>query len=58
LHLPASATGADFMYMCTQILEGRGGFGADFDFFYFTGPTDFAGFFGLTGTGDADKISA
>ena len=56
--MPASATGADFMYMCTQILEGRGGFGADFDFFYFTGPTDFAGFFGLTGTGDADKISA
>jgi len=57
-NLPSSATGADFMYMWTQILEGRGGFGEDFDFFYFTGPADFARFFGLTGTGDADKISA
>jgi hypothetical protein len=56
--LPAGATGADYMYMWTQILEGRGGFGEDFDFIYFTGPADFARFFGLTGTGDADKISA
>jgi hypothetical protein len=32
--------------------------GEDFDFFYFTGPADFARFFTLTGTGDADRISA
>jgi hypothetical protein len=57
-NLPDGATGPDYMYMWTQILEGRGGFGEDFDFFYFTGPADFAQFFGLTGTGDADKISA
>jgi hypothetical protein len=57
-NLPAGASGPDYMYMWTQILEGRGGFGEDFDFFYFTGPADFARFFGLTGTGDADKISA
>ena len=34
-------SGADFMYMWTQILEG-GGNGEDFDFFYFAGPTDFS----------------
>ena len=56
--LPGAASGADYMYMWTQILEGRGGFGEDFDFFYFTGPSDFARFFGLTGTGDADRIGA
>ena len=37
-------SGADFMYMWTQILEG-GGNGEDFDFFYFTGPTDFGKYF-------------
>jgi len=57
-NLPAGASGADYMYMWTQILEGRGGFGEDVDFFYFTGPSDFARFFGLTGTGDAERISA
>jgi hypothetical protein len=46
------------MYMWTQILEGRGGYGEDFDFFYFTGPADFARFFGLTGAGDADRVAA
>lgn len=56
--LPAGASGADYMYMWTQILEGRGGFGEDFDFFYFTGPGDFARFFGLTGRGDAQRIDA
>ncbi len=56
--LPEDATGADYMYMWTQILEGRGGFSEDLDFFYFTGPSDFARFFGLTGTDDAAKIDA
>jgi hypothetical protein len=56
--LPANASGADYMYMWTEVLEGRGGFGEDFDFFYFTGPGDFARFFSLTGTGDAEKIEA
>ncbi|PDT83639.1 hypothetical protein CO669_33050 [Bradyrhizobium sp. Y36] len=57
-NLPETATGADYMYMWTQILEGRGGYGEDFDFFYFTGPADFAQFFGLTGINDADRIEA
>jgi S1/P1 Nuclease len=57
-NLSDNASGADYMYMWTQILEGRGGFGEDFDFFYFTGPRDFARFFGLTGTGDAERIGA
>jgi hypothetical protein len=39
------ASGADYMYMWTQILEGRSGHGEDFDFFYFAGPTDFARYF-------------
>jgi hypothetical protein len=56
--LPETASGADYMYMWTQILEGRGGYGEDLDFFYFTGPSDFARFFALTGTGDADRIDA
>jgi hypothetical protein len=56
--LPENASGADYMYMWTQILEGRGGYGEDFDFFYFTGPNDFAHFFALTGTGDAERIGA
>jgi hypothetical protein len=40
----ANASGADYMYMWTQVLEGRdgAGLGQDFDFFYFTGPSDFA----------------
>jgi hypothetical protein len=50
------ASGADFMYMWTQILEGRGGLAEDFDFFYFAGPTDFANYFGLTGQGDLDRL--
>jgi hypothetical protein len=57
-NLPDHASGADYMYMWTQILEGRGGFGEDFDFFYFTGPRDFGRFFALTGTGDAERIGA
>jgi hypothetical protein len=41
----SGASGADYMYMWTQILEGRTGHGEDFDFFYFAGPTDFARYF-------------
>lgn len=50
------ASGADYMYMWTQILEGANGLGEDFNFFYFTGPTDFAGYFKLTGQGDLDAL--
>jgi hypothetical protein len=50
------ASGADYMYMWTQILEGSGGLGEDFNFFYFAGPTDFAGYFKLTGQGDLDVL--
>jgi hypothetical protein len=39
------ASGADYMYMWTQILEGRSGHGEDFDFYYFAGPTDFSKYF-------------
>jgi cytochrome d ubiquinol oxidase subunit I len=57
-NLPGGASGADYMYMWTQILEGRNGLGEDFDFFYFTGPSDFAPVFSLTGEGDIEKINA
>jgi hypothetical protein len=57
-NLPGGASGADYMYMWTQILEGRNGLGEDFDFFYFTGPSDFAPVFSLTGEGDMEKINA
>jgi hypothetical protein len=50
------ASGADYMYMWTTILEGRDGFGEDFDFFYFVGPSDFSKYFSLTGQGDLDKL--
>jgi hypothetical protein len=56
--LPAGASGADYMLMWTRILEGDRGLGEDFDFIYFTGPSDFAGYFGLTGTADMEKIEA
>ncbi len=56
--LPAGATGADYMYMWAQILEGEKGLGEGFDFFYFTGPVEFAQFFGLTGEGDFTKLEA
>lgn len=54
--LPREANGADYMLMWTRVLEGLGGFGDDFDFFYFVGPTDFANALGLTGEGDLEKI--
>jgi len=50
------ASGADYMYMWTQILEGARGLGEDFDFFYFAGPSDFARYFALTGQGDLERL--
>jgi hypothetical protein len=52
------ASGADFMYMWTRILEGEKGLGEDFDFFYFTGPSDFGRYFALTGQGDLERLEA
>jgi hypothetical protein len=57
-NLPPGASGADYMLMWTTILEGRRGLGEDFDFFYFTGPKEFARFFALTGEGDFATIDA
>ena len=48
----------DYMLMWTRILEGPKTLGEDFDFVYFVGPSDYAGFFGLTGKGDMDKLAA
>lgn len=48
----------DYLLMWTRILEGANGLGEDFDFVYFVGPSDFAQFFGLTGSGDMDRIGA
>jgi hypothetical protein len=56
--LGPKATGADYMYMWTRILEGPGGLGEDFDFFYFVGPADVARFFGFTGDADMAKVDA
>jgi hypothetical protein len=55
-NLPPGASGADYMYMWTKILEGRSGLGEDFDFVYFVGPSEFARFFALTGSGDLETI--
>jgi hypothetical protein len=52
------ASGADFMSMWTQILQGRAGLGEDFDFFYFAGPSDFASYFGLTGEADLVRLES
>jgi hypothetical protein len=41
----SGGSGADYMYMWTEILDGRSGHGEDFDFFYFAGPTDFSKYF-------------
>jgi hypothetical protein len=48
----------DYLLMWTRVLEGARGLGEDFDFIYFAGPSDFARFFGLTGAGDMDKLTA
>ena len=56
--LPSGANGADYMLQWTRALEGPSGNGEDFDFFYFTGPSDFGRALGLTGEGDMEKIDA
>lgn len=60
LSLPSGARGTndDYMLLWTRVLEGVSGLGEDFDFVYFVGPSDFGAYFGLTGTGDMDKIMA
>lgn len=52
------ASGADYMYMWTKILEGRSGLGEDFDFIYFVGPSAFRPLFALDGNADMEKIEA
>ena len=47
-------TGADYMLMWTTLLEGRDGFGEDFDFVYFVGPQDFSRVLGLDGSNLGD----
>jgi hypothetical protein len=56
--LPGNATGADYMFMWTRVLEGADGSGADFDFVYFVGPSDFAALLKLDGTADMQKLEA
>jgi hypothetical protein len=56
--LPNTATGADYMWMWTRILEGSDGLGSDFDWIYFVGPADFARTLKLTGTDDMRTIDA
>jgi hypothetical protein len=51
-----NGSGADYMLMWTQLLEGREGLGEDFDFVYFVGPQDFARYLGLDGNADMLKI--
>ncbi|HPT55751.1 MAG TPA: hypothetical protein PLK42_03700, partial [Casimicrobium sp.] len=60
LSLPSGTRGAndDYMLMWTRVLEGLTANGEDFDFVYFAGPSDFAAYFGLTGTGDMDRLGA
>jgi hypothetical protein len=53
--LPQGATGAEYMLMWTQVLEGSNGLG-DLDFIYFAGPSEFARHFGLDGHADMEKL--
>jgi hypothetical protein len=56
--LPTGASGADYMLMWTQVLEGEDGLAPDFDFVYFVGPSDFAASLGLNGAADLQKLDA
>lgn len=56
--LPGNATGADYMWMWTRVLEGPDGLGRDLDWFYFVGPSDFAATLKLTGADDMRAIDA
>jgi len=51
-----NGSGADYMLMWTQLLEGKEGLGEDFDFVYFVGPQDFARYLALDGKADMLKI--
>jgi hypothetical protein len=51
-----NGSGADYMLMWTQVLEGREGLGEDFDFIYFVGPQDFARYLALDGNADMLRI--
>jgi hypothetical protein len=51
-----NGSGADYMLMWTQVLEGKDGLGEDFDFIYFVGSQDFARYFALDGNADMLKI--
>jgi hypothetical protein len=53
-----NGSGADYMYMWTQLLEGKDGFGTDFDFVYFVGPGDFGRYLQLPGRDDLKKVGA
>lgn len=52
------ASQGDYLVMWTRVLEGENGLADGFDFIWFAGPTDFASYFKLTGTGDMDRIGA
>jgi len=52
------ASQGDYLVMWTRVLEGESGLAEGFDFIWFAGPSDFASYFKLTGTGDMDRISA
>jgi hypothetical protein len=51
-----NGSGADYMPMLTQVLQGWEGLGEDFDFVYFVGPQDFARYLALDGNADMQKI--
>jgi hypothetical protein len=51
-----NGSGADYMLMWTQLLEGKEGLGEDFDFVYFVGPRDFARYLALDGNADMLRI--
>src|SRR5262245_32092841 len=55
--LPKGATGADYMLLWANVLEGPDGLG-DFDFAVFAGPQDFARHFGFDGNADMAKLDA
>jgi hypothetical protein len=52
------AAGGEYMYMWTEVLAGEKGLGEHFDLVYFSGPTDFATYFGLTGEDDLGRLRA
>ena len=54
----ARAGGPEYMAMWTRVLEGPAGLGEDFDFIHFVGPSDFAAYFGLSGSADLDRLAA